>query len=152
MSNKPNILDFQNMNVDKIEYTIPAPSLFDSQFSSMSYRLNKRKLIPIIIESPRLKTCSGIINVHGKYYMDLELQLSNVLCSQFHDFILSIDDRNILTCQINSIEWFSKQIEYETIEDYYKKKLIFIDQDIIPLCVWNYHLEMVLLPPKYMIH
>lgn len=121
--NKLNTLDFQNANVGKIEYTIPAPSSFDSQFSSMSYRLSKRKLTPIIIESPRLKTCSGIINVHGKYYMDLELQLSNVLCSQFHDFVLSIDDKNILTCQVNSIEWFSKQIEYETIEEYYKKKI-----------------------------
>ena len=62
---------------DKIDYYQPQRTLKNELLTSVSYRLFQNKQIPIYIETPRLKTVSGIYCENNQYFIDLELNIDN---------------------------------------------------------------------------
>ena len=118
MSSKTKILNFRNFIYDKIDYYLPQKTKNKELITTVSYRLTQNQQIPIYLETPKLKTTSGIIKEGDDYYIDLEIDISNNT-SDFFDFLHKIDEKNISTCHLNSCSWFNQTIPLETIEDYY---------------------------------
>ena len=120
--NSIKILNFRNLDFDKLEYYQPNQTNYGSHIGNISYRLNKNNVMPVYIETPKLTTTSGIVKVDNKFYMKLEVNLSNIN-TPFFDFITKFDEKNIINCHFNSKSWFNKQIPYNVIEDFYKSPL-----------------------------
>ena len=116
------ILNFRNLDFDKLEYYQPNKTNYGSHIGNISYRLTKNNVMPVYIETPKLITTSGIIKVENKFYMEFEIDISND-DNPFYDFITKFDEKNIINCHFNSKSWFNKQIPYNVIEDYYKSPL-----------------------------
>jgi hypothetical protein len=116
------ILNYLNIDFDKFEYYHPHKTNYGSHIGTVSYRLTKNSVIPIYIETPKLITTSGLVKVDNKYYMDFEMDTVNE-SNKFYDFISRVDEKNIVVCNFNSREWFSRQIPYDIIEDYYKSPI-----------------------------
>ena len=125
MSNKFKILNYNNFNYDKIDYYQPQKTLKKELLTSVSYRLTQDCQIPIYIETPRLKTPSGIIKCEeddDNYYIELEIDV-DTNTSSFFDFITKVDEINIINCQMNSCNWFNKNIPLETVEEFYQSPI-----------------------------
>jgi hypothetical protein len=116
------ILNFRNLDFDKLEYYQPNQTNYGSHIGNISYRLVKNNVMPVYIETPKLITTSGIIKIDDKFYMEFEIDLGNN-DNPFYDFITKFDEKNIINCHFNSKSWFNKQIPYNVIEDYYKSPL-----------------------------
>ena len=116
------ILNFRNLDFDKLEYYQPNQTNYGSHIGNISYRLTKNNVMPVYIETPKLITTSGIVKIDNKFYMEFEIDLSNN-DNPFYDFIAKFDEKNIINCHFNSKSWFNKQIPYNVIEDYYKSPL-----------------------------
>lgn len=116
------ILNFRNLDFDKLEYYQPNQTNYGSHIGNISYRLTKNNVMPVYIETPKLITTSGIVKIDNKFYMEFEIDLSNN-DNPFYDFISKFDEKNIINCHFNSKSWFNKQIPYNVIEDYYKSPL-----------------------------
>ena len=104
MASKFKILNYNNFNYDKIDYYQPQKTLKKELLTSVSYRLTQDCQIPIYIETPRLKTPSGIIKYDedvDNYYIELEIDV-DTNNSSFFDFITKVDEVNIINCQMNS--------------------------------------------------
>ena len=77
MSSKTKILNFRNFIYDKIDYYLPQKTKNKELITTVSYRLTQNQQIPIYLETPKLKTTSGIIKEGDDYYIDLEIDISN---------------------------------------------------------------------------
>jgi hypothetical protein len=119
MSNSSNILpkifNYNNLSFDKLEYFQPHKTNQNTQVSTVSYRLKPNLTLPIYIETPKLKTLSGVIKLENRFYIDLELDTNT-----FYDFITNLDEKNVMSCHYHSHEWFNQRIPLDVIEDYYK--------------------------------
>ena len=62
------ILNYKNLNNEKYEYLFPHKTPHGHYQCVCNYRLNKNELLPIYIETPKLKTTSGIVKIDNKYY------------------------------------------------------------------------------------
>ena len=118
------ILNFKNISNSKYEYYPPHKTDTGVYISSCNYRLSKNEVLPFYIETPKLKTPSGIIKSGNKFYMDLELPLNEEL-EGFRNFLSSLDESHIQSCYRNNKEWFGKVIPLEVIENYYQSPVIF---------------------------
>ena len=116
------ILNFRNLDFDKLEYYQPNQTNYGSHIGNISYRLTKNNVMPVYIETPKLITTSGIVKIDNKFYMEFEVNLDNDN-NPFYDFITKFDEKNVMNCHFNSKTWFNKQIPYNVIEDYYKSPL-----------------------------
>ncbi len=114
----PKILNYNNLVFDKLEYFQPHKTNQNMQVSTVSYRLKPNQTLPIYIETPKLKTVSGIIKLENRYYIDLELATDN-----FYDFLTNLDEKNVMSCHFHSHEWFNQRIPLDVIEDYYKSPI-----------------------------
>ena len=103
MNKSPKILNYKNLNPEKYEYLIPHKTAAGNYQSVCNYRLGKNELTPFYIETPKLRTTSGIVRLDNKYYMDLELPQSGDN-STFYDFIIKNDQQNITICHENANE------------------------------------------------
>ncbi len=120
MSDKnPKILNFRNLDFNKLEYYQPHKTNYGSHIGTVSYRLSKNQVMPIFIETPKLRTSSGLVKVDNKYYMEFELDIT----SEFYDFISKFDEKNVIQCHFNGRDWFGQQIPFDVIEDYYKSPI-----------------------------
>ena len=120
-NNKTKLINYANINFDKIEYSIPYKSDTGYYTSLCTYRIANNIVIPLLIETPRLKSSNTIIKADGdKLYVDLEIPID----SEFYDFINKFDTNNINNCQDNSKEWFGRNIPLTVIENYYKPSMI----------------------------
>ena len=75
--NIPRLLNFRNLSFDKYEYNQPFKTQQGNYLSVCNYRLSPNEQVPLFIESPKLKTTSGIVKVDNKFYIDLELSQLN---------------------------------------------------------------------------
>ena len=115
----PKILNFRNLDFNKLEYFQPHKTNYGSHIGTVSYRLSKNQVMPIFIETPTLKTTSGLVKVDNKYYIEFELDIE----SEFYDFISNLDEKNVTNCHFNSRDWFGQAIPFDVIEDYYKSPI-----------------------------
>ena len=121
VSNKIKILNYKNLIYEKLEYKYPIRTNYGSNISNVLYRLEKNNCIPIYIETPILTNNSGLLKIENKFYIDLEVNIN----SDFMNFFDSIDEKNIVNCHFNSKDWFSDQIPYDVIENFYKSPIKF---------------------------
>jgi hypothetical protein len=126
------ILNYKNINNKKYEYYPPHKTDSGVYISSCNYRLSKNEVLPFYIETPKLKTPTGIIKSGNKFYMDLELPLTSEF-EGFRNFLSSLDESHINSCYKNNKDWFGKIIPLEVIENYYKSPVIFKAKGTCPL-------------------
>ena len=92
------ILNFRNLDFDKLEYYQPNQTNYGSHIGNISYRLTKNNVMPVYVETPKLITTSGILKIDNKFYMEFEIDLSNN-DNPFYDFITKFEkklwERNI---------------------------------------------------------
>ena len=120
---QPKLLNYKNLNREKYEYLLPHKTQFGYYQSNCNYRLSKNQLLPFYIETPKLKTTSGIVKIDNKFYIDLEISQSGEN-SLFYDFLSKNDDNNISICHENSKEWFKQMMPLSVVENYYKTPII----------------------------
>jgi len=126
------ILNYKNINNKKYEYYPPHKTDSGVYISSCNYRLSKNEVLPFYVETPKLKTPTGIIKSGNKFYMDLELPLTTEF-EGFRNFLSSLDESHINSCYKNNKDWFGKIIPLEVIENYYKSPVIFKAKGTCPL-------------------
>ena len=56
------ILNFRNLDFDKLEYYQPNQTNYGSHIGNISYRLTKNNVMPVYIETPKLITTSGLFS------------------------------------------------------------------------------------------
>ena len=118
----PRILNFRNLDFEKLDYYQPQKTSSNTLISTVYYKFLQNNPIPIYLETPKLKTTSGIFKIDNEFYIDLELSLDGYN-SSFYDFLSAIDEKNVVTCHYNSNEWFNQQLPFTTIEDFYKSPI-----------------------------
>ena len=121
-NNFPRILNYKNLDFEKLDYYPPQKTSDKFLVSTIYYKYLKNTPLPIYIETPRLKTTTGIFKIDGDFFIDVELDLKGY-SSSFYDFLSAIDEKNVLTCHYNSNEWFNQQLPFNTIEDFYKSPI-----------------------------
>ena len=126
------ILNFKNINTNKYEYYPPHKTDNGSYIASCNYRLSKNEVLPFYIETPKLKTPTGIIKSGNRFYMDLELPLTEEY-EGFRNFLSTLDQSHIQSCYKNNKSWFGKIIPLEVIESYYNSPVIFKANASCPL-------------------
>ena len=90
-TNTPKILNYKNLNREKYEYLIPHKTPAGNYQSICNYRLSKNELSPFYIETPKLRTTSGIVRIDNKFYMDLSaLQLLQQIYVILSIFFISV--------------------------------------------------------------
>jgi len=128
----PKILNYKNLSLEKYEYLQPHKTPIGNYQSICNYRLNKNELTQFYVETPKLKTVSGIVRIDNKYYMDLELSQSGD-ASSFYDFIIKNDEYNISICHENSKDWFGHTMPLNIIENYYKSPIVLKSNGQLPV-------------------
>ena len=63
MQKQPKILNYKNLNKTKYEYLQPHKTQGGYYQSICNYRLTKNQLLPFYLETPKLKTTSGIVRI-----------------------------------------------------------------------------------------
>lgn len=122
-SQNPKILNYNNISFDKLEYFQPHKTNQNTQVSTVSYRFKANQMLPIYIETPKLKTTSGIIKLENRYFIDFELDINGDTSSSFYEFLNKLDEKNVMSCHYNSHEWFNQRIPLDVIEEYYKSPI-----------------------------
>ena len=118
----PRILNYKNLDFEKIEYYQPQRSNDGCLISTVYYKLMNNNPLSIYLETPKLKTVSGIFKEGDEYYIEMELSLEGY-DSSFYEFIEKIDEKNVVSCHYNSNVWFNKQLPLKTIEQFYKSPI-----------------------------
>jgi hypothetical protein len=121
-NNIPRIINYKHIDFNKLEYYQPHKTPHNTRISNVAYRVKPNQAIPIYIETPKLKTPTGIFKLENKYFIDFEIDISNN-DSSFYDFLVSFDEKNVSSCHFHSNDWFNHLIPYDVIEDYYKSPL-----------------------------
>jgi hypothetical protein len=118
----PRILNYNNLNFEQIEYYNPQRDKDGSLISTVFYKFMKNNPLSIYLETPKLKTTTGIIKNGDDYFIELELSLEGCN-SSFYEFIEKFDEKNIVYSHYNSSEWFNKNLPLKTIEEFYKSPI-----------------------------
>ena len=71
----PRILNYNNLNFEQIEYYNPQRDKDGSLISTVFYKFMKNNPLSIYLETPKLKTTTGIIKNGDDYFIELELSL-----------------------------------------------------------------------------
>ena len=132
MQKQPKILNYKNLNKTKYEYLQPHKTQGGYYQSICNYRLTKNQLLPFYLETPKLKTTSGIVRIDNNYYIDLELPQTGE-GGYFYDFLIQNDENNISTCHSNSKEWFNQVMPLNIVENYYKTAILLRSNGNLPV-------------------
>ena len=123
MAKAPKILNYKNITYEKYEFGQPFKQPNGIYQAMCSYRLSKNEALPFYLETPKLKTVSGIVKLDSKYYMDLELPQTGD-ASSFYNYLLKTDEHNITVCHQNSKDWFNQYMPLDVVESFYKSPVI----------------------------
>ena len=132
MQKQPKILNYKNLNKTKYEYLQPHKTQGGYYQSICNYRLTKNQLLPFYLETPKLKTTSGIVRIDNNYYIDLELPQTGE-GGYFYDFLIQNDENNISICHSNSKEWFNQAMPLTIVENYYKTAILLRTNGNLPV-------------------
>ena len=75
---------------------------------------------PLYIQTPKIKCLHSISDVKEKTNPFLEVEIPNGKYD-IYEFFMNMDDHNIKTTYKNRLEWFSKDLPLEAVDDMYKR-------------------------------
>jgi uncharacterized protein YjbI with pentapeptide repeats len=113
------VIDYKKFHLSKLVYEKPIKIKGGCLMTKTKYRVNGQD-IPIYIQSPKLKTISGLVLNETRSYIDLELDKNHL---GFYEFITNIDESNINTTHKNSDEWFGQSLPMDVIDDFYNSPI-----------------------------
>ena len=113
------VIDYKKFQLSKLVYDKPVKSKGGCLMTKTGYKLDNQT-IPIYIQTPKLKTNSGIILNDTRSYIDLELDKNHL---GFYEFITNLDEQNLTTTHSNSEEWFGQTLPMDVIDDFYNSPL-----------------------------
>ena len=107
------ILDYKNIDINKISYEAPKKVKGGSFIAISSYD-NENKQMPLIIQTPRLEYTN---TKSSKSILELEFNKTHL---DFYEFITGIDEFNISVIHEKSNLWFNKSFPEEIVEEFYR--------------------------------
>jgi hypothetical protein len=119
MNQEPQILDFRNIDFNKLEYHDPLRTKGGSYITNINYSMDDNTSVPIYIQTPRLKVVNGIIKRTRKANIELELDSSDSTNFEFYNFLTKFDETNLVTCHRRSSTWFGRQFPLDDIDKSY---------------------------------
>jgi len=75
---------------------------------------------PLYIQTPKIKCSHNISDVREKTNPFLEVEIPNGKYD-IYEFFMNMDDHNIKTTFKNRLEWFTKDLPLEAVDDMYKR-------------------------------
>ena len=75
---------------------------------------------PLYIQTPKIKCLHSISDVKEKTNPFLEVEIPNGKYD-IYEFFMNMDDHNIKTTYKHRLEWFSKDLPLEAVDDMYKR-------------------------------
>ena len=67
----PTILNYNNLDLEHLEYLYPQKMKENNLFSIISYNLSPTKIVPLYLETPILNLLSSITEINNEFYIDL---------------------------------------------------------------------------------
>ena len=113
------VIDYKKFQLSKLVYDKPVKSKGGCLMTKTGYKLDNQT-IPVCIQTPKLKTNTGIILNDTRSYIDLELDKNHL---GFYEFITNLDEQNLTTTHSNSEEWFGQTLPMDVIDDFYNSPL-----------------------------
>ena len=110
------VIDYKKFHLSKLTYEKPVKVKGGCLLTKTKYRINQND-IPIYIQSPKLKTLSGLVLNDSRSYIDLELDKNHL---GFYEFITNVDESNINVTHTNSEDWFGQSLPMDVIDDFYE--------------------------------
>jgi hypothetical protein len=129
MSESKFIVRFSKVDRNKYVYYSPVTAKNGVVECRCEYKQDNNKTVPFFFESPKLIAATGIISLDNKFYIDLVVPMA----SEFLDWLLAEDEKNIETTANNSEDWLGERTSVEEISQGYKTSLIFRSQDKDPI-------------------
>ena len=113
------VIDYKKFQLSKLVYDKPIKIKGGCLMTKTSYQLDNQT-IPVYIQTPKLRTLSGIVLNDSRSYIDLELDKNHL---GFYEFITNLDEKNLSTTHSNSEEWFGQNLPMDVIDDFYNSPL-----------------------------
>ena len=113
------VIDYKKFHLSKLVYEKPIKIKGGCLMTKTKYRVNGQD-IPIYIQTPKLRTISGLVLNEARSYIDLELDKDHL---GFYEFITNVDESNINTTHKNSEEWFGQSLPMDVIDDFYNSPI-----------------------------
>ena len=129
MSESKFIIRFSKVDRNKYVYYSPVTAKNGVVECRCEYKQDNNKTVPFFFESPKLIAATGIISLDNKFYIDLVVPMA----SEFLDWLLAEDEKNIEATANNSEDWLGERTSVEEISQGYKTSLIFRSQDKDPI-------------------
>jgi hypothetical protein len=118
-----NVLDYKLLDLSKIYFADPK-KIKGGSYMSLSYFNNQddktKDLVPLIIQTPRLRVVGGINKNDTRAFVELEFDKSHW---PFFEFMSGIDEHSIVYIQKNSKRWFSKTFPLDVVDEFFKKEI-----------------------------
>lgn len=129
MSESKFIIRFSKVDRNKYVYYSPVTAKNGVVECRCEYKQDNNKTVPFFFESPKLIAATGIISLDNKFYIDLIVPMA----SEFLDWLLAEDEKNIEVTADNSEDWLGERTSVEEISQGYKTSLVFRSQDKDPI-------------------
>ena len=129
MSESKFIIRFSKVDRNKYVYYSPVTAKNGVVECRCEYKQDNNKTVPFFFESPKLIAATGIISLDNKFYIDLIVPMA----SDFLDWLLAEDEKNIEVTADNSEDWLGERTSVEEISQGYKTSLVFRSQDKDPI-------------------
>ena len=108
------INSFNNLDIDNLHYN--TPQIIDSDMYLSSCNINN---IDVLFTTPKMN-CGSII--HNKDYTILELEFNKNQWN-FYTFFHNLDEKNIISINNNSEEWFKQKFPIDVLDDFYQSNI-----------------------------
>ena len=135
MTKKFKIFNYRDIELDNINYDSPKKVKGGGYISLMTYGDNKQRLF---IQTPRLRTSSGIYKNNIKSYIELVLDKCHW---PFWDFLINLDEHNIVTVSKNSTEWFNHEFPISIVEELYYSNIKMFSSNLPPRIKFKLHMS-----------
>ena len=113
------VIDYKKFQVSRVVYDKPIKCKGGCLLTKTNYNIDNNQ-IPIYIQTPKLRTTSGLVISDSRSYIDLELDKNHL---GFYEFITNLDENNLTTTHDNSNEWFGQDLPMDVIDDFYNSPL-----------------------------
>ena len=113
------VIDYKKFQVSRVVYDKPVKCKGGCLLTKTKYNIDNNQ-IPIYIQTPKLRTTSGLVISDSRSYIDLELDKNHL---GFYEFITNLDENNLTTTHENSNEWFGQDLPMDVIDDFYNSPL-----------------------------
>ena len=122
------ILDYKKINLNRICFNEPVKVKGNCLLTKATYSYNNSQ-IPIFIQTPKMKTTTGLVINETRNYIELEISKNHI---NFYDFINKIDEHNVHITFNNSEEWFEQKLPMDVIDDFYNSPIKMTKMNTFP--------------------